>query len=115
MFLVSLKKKKDITPIALKLASYIYTTLENTQAGLHGSFSAWFPPGHMHLLADPTTEEQLKSHQVETMSHWHSSVGKSHACLTCHVYGIHLSALAVKSHGPLSRWQDDKAFPGKTP
>lgn len=49
------------------------------------------------------------------MSHWHSSVGKSHAWHTCNVYGIHLSPLVIKSHGPLSSWQDGKAFPRKIP
>lgn len=114
-FLVSLKKIKEISPIALKLAAYIYTTLENIQTGLDGCFSVWFSPSQMQLLADLITEEQLKSHQVEIMSHWYSSVGKSHTCITCNVYGTHPSALAVKSHGPLSRWHSDEAFPGKTP
>lgn len=60
-------------------------------------------------------EELMKSHQVEIMSHWYSSVGKSHACLICNVCGIHPSALTVKSRSPLSRWHNGKAFPGKTP
>lgn len=108
-------KNNGISPIALKLAAYIYTTLQNTQSGLDGCLSLCFSPCQMYLLADLITEEQLKSHQVEIMNHSYPSVGKSHACLTCNVYEIHLSALAAKSHGPLSRWHNDKAFPGKTP